>query len=205
MGAVVVKVDASRVTVSLQNFVLSLSAKEQLLRNIGLLMMGSVRQTFRDQGSPSGSWPPLSAASRSWRKYSSGHKLLINTGLLLNSINFAAQGNSVVIGTNLSYAGVHQFGFDGTQSVKPYAYVRRQQSRDQFRKVAITDKRGRSRRVTRKVSSGIATVSVRAFSRHIHIPARPFLVFRPEDPARIQSATEIWAKHAARQSGLEAS
>ena len=205
MAAFVVKTDASQVTVSLQNFALSLSGKDQLLSIIGLLMMKSVRQTFRDSGSPSGSWPPLSAASRSWRKYSSGHKLLILSGLLLNSVNFAAQGNSVIIGTALSYAGVHQFGFDGTQSVKPYSYVRRQQSRDVFRKEGIVNKLGRKQTVKRKISSGVATVNVRAFSRHIHIPARPYLVFRPEDPGRIQEATETWAKQSARQAGLEAS
>jgi phage virion morphogenesis protein len=203
MAAVVVKVDAARVTVTLQQFALSLSGKDELMNIIGLLMMRSVRQTFRDQGSPAGSWPPLSPNSLKWRKYSSGHKLLINTGLLLNSITFAAQGDTVVIGTGLSYAGVQQFGFDGTQSVKPYSYIRRQSSRDEFRKEAITNKLGHRQTVKRKVSSGIATVNVRAFSRHIRIPARPYLVFRPEDPARIQQATETWIGQSARQAGLE--
>lgn len=201
---IVVKSDASNVTVSLDRFKLSLGAREQLLRIIGLGQLKSVRQTFRDGGSPSGSWPPLSAASLSWRKYSTGHKLLIDTGMLLNSITFAAQGNSVVVGTGLRYAGVQQYGFDGTQNVKPYSYTRRQRSRDTFRSEKITNKLGRSQTVRRKAMSGIGAVNVKAFTRHIHIPARPFLVFRPEDPARIQSEVEEYVKTSAAQAGLEA-
>jgi phage gpG-like protein len=202
--AVVIKSDASNVTVSLKQFRLSLEAREQLMRIIGLGQLQSVRQTFRDGGSPAGSWPPLSPASLSWRKYSTGHKLLIDTGMLLNSITFAVQGNSVVIGTALRYAGVLQEGFDGMQSVKPYSYTRRQRGRDTFGKETITNKLGRSQTVRRKLSSGIGSVNVRAFTRHIRIPPRPFLMFRPEDPARIEDEVKEYVKSSAKQAGLEA-
>ncbi len=204
MAAIVVKVDAGKVTVALSRFALSLSGKDELLRTIGLGQLVSVRRTFRDQGSPGGSWPPLSPASLSWRKYSAGHKLLINTGLLLNSIMYSVEGNTVTIGTGVRYASIHQFGFDGTQSVKPYSYIRRQKSRDTVGKFSITNKAGRSQTVKRKTSSGIGTVNVRGFSRHIRIPARPFLIFRPEDPARIQSEVQTWVAASAKASGLEA-
>ena len=138
MATVVVQSDASNVTVSLSAFAMTLQRKDELMRIIGLGQLKSVRQTFRDGGSPSGSWAPLSDVSRRWRKYSSGHKLLIDSGLLLNSITFAAQGNSVVIGTGLSYASVHQYGFDGTQSVRPYSYVRRVRSATDERIVEIS-------------------------------------------------------------------
>jgi phage gpG-like protein len=114
-------------------------------------------------------------------------------------------GNSVVVGTGLRYASVQQYGFDGDQSVKPYSYTRRQRSRDTFGNQQITNKLGRSQTVRRKLSSGIATVNVKAFTRHIRIPARPFLVFRPEDPARIQAEVEEYVKASAAQAGLEAS
>jgi len=203
MSAVVIKSDASNVTVSLSQFALTLQRKEELLRIIGMGQLESVRQTFRESGSPSGSWAALSPVSLSWRKYSAGHKLLIDKGLLLNSITFAVQGNSVVIGTALSYAGVHQEGFDGSQTVRPYSYVRRQRGRDTFSREQITNKLGRKQTVHRKTSSGIGTVNVKGFTRHIHIPARPFLVFRPEDPARIQQEAQIYAAQAAKASGLE--
>ena len=201
--AVVVQSNVQGVTVSLSRFSLSLGAKEQLLRIIGMGQLSSVRKTFREGGSPSGSWAPLSAASLSWRKYSAKHKLLIDTGLLLNSITFAAQGNSVVIGTGLNYAQVQQEGFDGTQNVRPYSYTRRQKSRDVYSREQITNKLGKKQTTRRKIASGMGTVNVRAFTRHIHIPARPFLVFRPEDPARIQGEAESFVAEAAKASGLE--
>ena len=206
MAAVVVKCDAANVTISLHKFALSLGAKEQLLRIIGAGQLKSVRRTFAEQGSPSGSWAPLSPVSLQWRKYKNGgggHRLLIDKGLLLNSITFAVQGNSVVIGTALGYAGVHQYGFDGAQNVRPYSYTRRQKSRDASGKFKIVNKAGRGQTVTRKTVSGIATVNVRSFTRHLHIPARPFLVFRAEDPARIQEETQLFVKQSAAQSGLE--
>jgi phage gpG-like protein len=203
--AVVVKSDPSSVTVSLNRFKLSLGEREQLMQIIGLGQLKSIRQTFRDGGSPSGSWPPLSAASRSWRKYSTGHLLMILTGRLLNSITPVVTGNSVVIGTNVIYAGPLFMGFDGDQNVRPYSYTRRQRSRDTFGRDQITNKLGRSQSVRRKTSSGISAVNVRAFTRHIHIPARNPLVFRPEDPARIQSEVEEFISTSAKQAGLEAS
>ena len=195
MSSVVIKSDASNVTVSLRQFSLSLGAREELLGNIARGQLVSVRRTFREEGSPAGSWMPLSAASRSWRKYSTGHKLLVLSGKTLNSIQATTQGNSAIVGTGYRIAVIQFEGFDGEQSVKPYSYTRRQQ---------ITDKNGKSRAVRRKISSGITTVNVSAFTRHIHIPARNPLVFRPEDPARIQSEVETWVTASAKRSGLEA-
>jgi len=95
---------------------------------------------------------------------------------------------------------VHQYGFSGSQSVKPYSYTRRQRSRDAFGKFGITNKLGRKQTVKRKTVSGIAAVSVKGFTRHIRIPARPFLIFRPEDPARIQQEVELYVAKAAKAS-----
>ena len=49
---------------------------------------------------------------------------------------------------------------------------------------------------------GVAKIG--AHDRHQNIPARPYLVFRPEDPARIQEMTDAWIRKSARASGLEA-
>ena len=199
---IVVKCDTDKVTVSLSEFALSLGQRTKLMETIGKGQWKSVHQTFREGGSPSGSWAPLSAASLSWQKYSAKHKLLIDSGRLLNSVGFEVRGNSVVIGSGLSYAAVHQYGYDGPQNVRPYSYLRRQRSRDTFAREQITNKLGKKQTVRRKTSSGITTVNVKAFTRHIRIPARPFLVFRPEDPARIQAEVEIFIAKVAKASGL---
>jgi phage gpG-like protein len=203
MGSVVIKADASRVTVALGRFAMSLADKAELLEIIGLGQLKSIYTTFEESGSPSGSWPPLSEASRSWRKYSPGHKLLIQSGKTRNSIKSIVEGNSVVIGTGYRIAMIQFLGFDGTQSVKPYSYTRRIKSRDQYASFKITNKLGRGQTVKRKTHTGIAVVNVKAFTRHIRIPARNPLVFRPEDPERIRNEAQVWVDGKASAAGLE--
>lgn len=45
-------------------------------------------------------------------------------------------------------------------------------------------------------------VAVRAHERHQNIPARPYLVFRPEDPERIEEQVNLWIKEQASDAGL---
>jgi phage gpG-like protein len=202
MPEITVKVDASRATLSLRQFSLSLGNRSELMQAIGAGQLLSVYKTFDEQGP---GWPPLSPASLSWnKKYTAAHKLLQNTGLGRSSIRVASDANSAVIGTNLFYMQIQQEGFTGTQNVGAYDYVRRAASRDQFQKRGIVNKLGRRQTVNRKVLSGIAAVHVRAFSRSISIPPRPFLVFRPEDPARIAGQVRAFVVECARRSGLEA-
>jgi len=46
-------------------------------------------------------------------------------------------------------------------------------------------------------------VNVGAHHRHQNIPPRPFLVFRPEDPQRIETEVRIWNEQQAASAGLE--
>jgi phage gpG-like protein len=77
--------------------------------------------------------------------------LHVRTGRLRRSINVAltASGNAVVgsVGTNVAYAGVHEFGFDGTVTVRAHL---------------------------RLAKSGKA-VPVREHPMHMHMPERSYL------------------------------
>jgi phage gpG-like protein len=64
------------------------------------------------------------------------------------------------IGTNVEYAAVHEFGFDGDVQVK--SFVRNQRSRDLVK--------GKKQKL---VASGLAFV--KAFTRHMHMPERSFI------------------------------
>src|ERR1019366_8488495 len=122
----IVQVDSSRVTVALGRFRLSLAQNEELMNQIGASELLSIRRNFRDQGVPAGSWVPLAPSTiRSNPKiYNGGHKLLIRSGRLLNSIQYQARPGSVVIGTNLKYAAVHQFGSrDRSTAIGPKSEV----------------------------------------------------------------------------------
>lgn len=112
MSSEIVQVDQEHVVIALDRFGLSLQQNEELMNDIAQSQLLSVRRTFREQGSPAGSWPALSPNTirRNPKKYGPGHKLLIDKGRLINSITpFAARGIAR-LGTNLVYARVHQDG-----------------------------------------------------------------------------------------------
>ncbi len=198
---VTVKVDAAKAAVALAHFRLAMQDKSELLKTLGAGQLNSIYRTFDEQGP---GWPPLSQASLSWnKKYTSAHMLLQNTGKGRTSIGYEVSGDSVAIGTNLFYMRIQQEGFEGTQNVAGYQYSRAVASRDVFGIVTVTNKRGRQQNVRRKLVSGVGFVTVHPFERHLTIPRRPFLVFRPEDPARMKAETRAWAAERARQAGLE--
>jgi phage virion morphogenesis protein len=150
-----------------------------LLKIAGAVMLGSIDRTFREQGSPAGSWKPLKAWTRqgalsriqagrgkragslvaaSSKKNSAlapGRLILILSGRLKNSVTTQVSGNSVFIGTNLIYARIQQ---QGGATGRKHAAI---------------------------------------------IPARPYVVFRPEDPQRIQEALQNFIDQQAQQAGLK--
>jgi len=112
MATEIVQVSTDNVVLALGRYELGIRQNDELMRIIGASQMVSVRRTFREQGSPAGSWAPLSpnTISRNPAKYGFGHKLLVDSGRLLNSVTFAVFTGGVIIGTNLVYAAVHQYG-----------------------------------------------------------------------------------------------
>ena len=156
------KVNAEPVKFALKNFSDKLKP-EPLLNIAGAIMRSSIEQTFRDQGSPAGSWPPLAASTLKRGKGGMGRKILIQSGRLKNSINYEVGGNTRTIGTNLKYAAIQQEG-------------------------GVAGRRGPF-----KKKGGRRPV----------IPARPYLVFRPEDPQRMADAMDRYIDQAAHQTGLK--
>jgi phage virion morphogenesis protein len=194
--------------------------RDQALRIVGNLMYASVRRTFRDEGSPAGSWPALAASTLQKKGYSAGHKLLILSARLRNSITYWVEGDTVTVGTNVKYAAVHQYGsadrlggsigpqarIDGRGvQVGAHSFERLREIRYKRREVVGKDgrkylvpapvrgeertikyKNGNERTVTDRYQGPkqLLRGEVGAHERFQNIPARPFLVVRPEDPAR---------------------
>lgn len=221
MSAEVIQIDDANVKIALGKFRLSLTQNGELMNDIGASMLLSVRRTFREQGSPAGSWMPLapSTIKSNPKKYGAGHKLLIGKGNLLNSIGYQPEPGRVVIGTNLKYAAVHQFGSrdrgaigigprtkamqDATANVKEHSYDRLSASLGTGRQ-DIINARGRRQIVNRAIAGprNQMRVHVAGHTRHQNIPARPYLVFRPEDPRRIQSLVNGFIRRAQAAAGL---
>jgi len=160
-----VKVDNREVLVGLDETKVALGDVPLMLRVAGELMRASIARTFRDEGSPAGSWPRLAASTMKKKGYTTGHKLLILSGRLFGSISYQVNGNTLTIGTNLVYAAVQQFG--------------------------SADRRGGSIGPQAKIA-GRAAKTKSGRGRFQNIPARPYLVFRPEDPQNIASGFEAY-------------
>jgi len=161
MAGVVIKTDNRTVLAGLDEARIAVADVPLMLRVAGELMRASIARTFRDQGSPAGSWPKLAASTLKKKAYTSGHKLLILSGRLFGSISYQVSGNALNIGTNLVYAAVQQFG--------------------------SADRVGGSIGAQARIAGRAAKNG-----RHQNIPARPYLVFRPEDPARIMEGFEAY-------------
>lgn len=210
--AITAKVDSSGVRVGLGELRTAIADRQNLLNIAGVLMRASITRTFREEGSPAGSWPRLAASTLRNRRYKSGHKLLILSGRLFSSITYAIAGDTLTIGTNVVYARVQQEGSadrsggsigaqarigDRAVSMKGHSFisVRHSKKGDKFGTVDRYTAEGfKIKGKRRKLISGLSiqNVDVRAHHRFQNIPARPYLVFRPEDPQRIVSGIEAY-------------
>ncbi len=147
----------------------------------GEVMRGSIAETFEDEGFPARAWRLLQASTLAaqftrsgarktrtkrgrqtvgFTRFSRGKKILTDKGRLQRSITYRSRGKKLVIGTNLIYAGTHQFG------------------------AVITPKRAGG--VLAIPIGGGATI----FHKRVVIPARPFLLIKPDDPRDIADAIE---------------
>jgi phage gpG-like protein len=210
---VAIRVDDSRLVVALGKFRLSLEQNAELMQQIGISQLASIRRTFRESGSPAGSWMPLapSTIKSNPKIYGAGHKLLIRSGRLLNSIGVVQERpGEVILRTNVPYARVHQFGSrDRSFGVGP-------RTEEQEKSVVNVAEHG-YRRISAELGTGMLgkrkrriqgprnarQVIVSGHTRHQNIPPRPYMVFRPEDPERIRSLATAYVNRARKEAGLD--
>lgn len=134
-----------------------------LMTTLGALVTGQTKRRIAvEKRSPDGTpWKPLSALTIAGRRKGSSSPLT-DTGRLLGSIDYTAGARSVVVGTNVFYAGFHQ---DGVKSIKPKS----------ARALAIPMGGG-----------GFA------FAKETSIPARPFMGISAANMIEIKAAVNAW-------------
>ena len=91
--------NADEITAKLEQLAQGVERREPLMRSISGTMYSAVMQNFGDGGRPSWLGP----------KYRAG-KPLIDTGALRGSISEDSGNEHAVVGTNLIYAAIHNFG-----------------------------------------------------------------------------------------------
>lgn len=192
--ALTVKVDDRGVRAGLGELRGEVTNVRPLLAIAGNLMLGSIARTFRDEGSPAGSWPRLALSTLKKKGYTSGHKLLIMSGRLFGSFTMWIEGNTMTVGTNVPYAAAQNFG-TGALSVRvaEHGGLRVKKFR-QYGKDVRQRKDGRAMTVHVRAQGpdDAARFRVKEHSRRMNIPPRMFAVFRPEDPQRIADGFEAY-------------
>jgi len=150
------------------------------LREIGQNLVELRRARFiRGQGPNRVPWLPKQP-----RRDGKGLPLVVS-GRLRDSLAVAVEGNALLIGTDLPYAAIHEFGGE----IRQYAYSR---------KVAFRSAGGRSLFARSRGKAAHKRVTLRPVTygeRLLRIPARPFLAADDEDRDEIQ---DVVARHIAR-------
>jgi len=155
-----VNIDTSQINSLLRRIASRIDDLTPIMRNIGESIRTSVEDNFEAEGRPV-KW------QQSARVRFEGGKTLTDTARLRNSISVKADKKSVAVGTNVKYAGTHQFGARRGEFGTITASVK-----------AHTRKRGGK------------TIAVRAHQRRVqlpfgNIPKRPFLMVHDEDRREI--------------------
>lgn len=159
-----------------------------LAKVTGEVMQGSIERTFDEEGSPRGSWRRLHASTlgvqfakggkKVFRKdgrntagflaFAKGKQILtgpearLRRSITYTPTSIVAGVAQVLIGSNLAYSAIHQFGG------------------------VIKAKTSKGLRFPISTPTGLQWITRKSVS----IPARPYLVFRPEDPQRLKEAVE---------------
>lgn len=133
------------------------------LRDIGEYLLGIHMQRFSTQTAPDGTpWKPLSPRYALQKKKNKG-KILTLDGYLGRTLHYQVNGSELVLGSNLPYAAIHQFGgeINVAERIRTVYFKR--------------DKNGVvGNRFVKKKNSNFAQ-DTKAKAHKISMPARPFL------------------------------
>lgn len=159
MSGVSITIDTVNLRASLDKLHGRMGNLQPLFDGIGQAVVSETVGRFRDEEAPDGSkWKKSQRAERE-----NGLTLTSRGAHLRGSIVHRPSAEDVMVGTNMVYAAIHQFGFNGTQSVT--AHQRR-----------ILNAKGKS-----------SAVQVKAHSRRMNLVARPFLGIGERERAAIES------------------
>jgi phage gpG-like protein len=176
-----------------------LRSKGPLLRIFGNLMVRSTMQTFREGGSPAGSWRALFAGSirsqyegrkrrkigpltkrqaqasygktgtgadtAAFSRFAGAKKILISSGLLMRSVTFAVDSGASLVRVGSNLKYARLHQLGGTIVPKNRKFLRFPIGGGQF-----------------------------MFAKKVTMPARPYLVVRPEDPGRLAEAARDYLR-----------
>lgn len=151
-----------------------LSQARPLWQQIGAEVLKSTQRRFGTGTAPDGNpWPP------SLRALAEDGQTLVNSGRLLDSLNYQATDSQVEVGTNVIYAAIHQFGGDVHHKARKQVL--------NFKAHART---GKILRGFRSKSKSNLSMQADVGAHDIRIPARPFLGLDDQDEVAVIKVVE---------------
>jgi len=144
---------------------------DSVMRGVADWLHLVIRTSFQDKETAEGvPWEPLSLK---YAKRKRGPGILRESGALFEQVNRGPfiNGNTITAGSTLPYAAAHQFGFEGDESVR--AFVRRIRTGDNIWGMVLNPQLGKMTR--RIVKRGEREDKIAEHTRHMRIPARPYL------------------------------
>ncbi|WP_054285940.1 phage virion morphogenesis protein [Gulbenkiania mobilis] len=160
---IIIKIDHARVAAALKRVENATRNRAPLMRALAGLMMDAVEENFAQEGRPK--WQGLKPNPRR-----AGGKILQDTGRLASSIVSASDSDDAVVGTNVRYAAIHQFG----GKTRPHEIRPRNAKALKF-----------GGKYARKVNHPGST-----------IPSRPFLALTEGDVDEIEATVEDYLRDA---------
>ena len=125
-------------------------------------------------------WPLRRHLRRGGKKRQQG-AVLVDSGRLKRSIRIVSvSGTAVIIGTDVTYAQMHNYGFKGKETVKAY----RQRVKAHRRKITVKTKKGGTKKKVVQVKAHTRTIA--AHQREVDMPRRRFLGESAELNRRIE-------------------
>lgn len=149
----------------------TLTVQQGLVVHVAEWLRQVIRGSFEKDSSPKGvPWQPWSLK---YAAHGSGKGMLEKSGALFEQSTraVAIHGNTITAGSTLKYAAIHQFGFDGDESVRQFIRRVRSPGRDTWGKII-----GKNNKIVRgKIMMGVAFPTIGKHTRHKKMPARPYL------------------------------
>jgi phage virion morphogenesis protein len=169
-----IKIDDREVLATLDKIIAKAKERRPLMKTISNIMWHAVEQNFQEEGRPT-RW------KKSKRAIKQGGKTLQMRSRLVTSFHPSSDNNTAMVGTNVVYAAIHQFGGTTKQAARM-----RIMHFDQRKSGRMTHGRP-GKNVDHfakpgKAKYGMATMG-KAYS--IKMPARPFIHLEPMDLRKI--------------------
>lgn len=188
MAAIGVIFDDKRLLANLKAITRGVDDLTTPMRATGEYLTNQTRDRFDSQTAPNGApWQPLSSNYQAHKRRNQ-ERILTLDARLRRSIHYRAQRREVAVGTNLVYGAIHQLGFNGAVTVQ--SFTRRNKRNDVY-----ASANGRRR----KTASGVSFV--RAHSRNMRMPARPYIGLSEQDYNEIPRIFTRWWETQLRRNG----